>query len=213
VSAAGLTGATGPTGPAATSVSGTRGPHGVTGSSVPTVTAQAAIVTATETAASTKAAGRTDQAKNETDSARAKQHSNEQPGPNSDRPKPRDTSLSLDFLAIFLARISATLLQSRSPAPRVNRLLLRPTISMRLTATGRKNLSLNAAPLASIFISARTRLRKSFTRKLPRTMWKSRPIFGSTLTPDLANRLRLSAMRYLPNSQPICPRGYRGQIG
>ena len=86
------------------------------------------------------------------------------------------------FWTIFLGRISATLLRSKSPAPRVSRLLSRPTISTRLTVPGSKNSSLITAPPASIFISARTRSRERFTRKPKRTTWPRHATFGSTLT-------------------------------
>ena len=116
----------------------------------------------------------------------AKKHQNEEPGANTDPPKSSepasgsDTSLSLDFLDDFFGAESATLLRSRRP--RVGSLISRPAISTLLIAPGSKNSSLTAAPPASIFISARTRLRERFTRRPPRTTLSRRAIFGSTLT-------------------------------
>jgi hypothetical protein len=81
-------GATGPTSPAGTGVTETRGAPG----------------------------GPTDQAKNETCSTRAKQQSNEQPGPNSDRPKQRHTRLSLDFLDDFFGSDKRHLVAIKKPS-------------------------------------------------------------------------------------------------
>jgi Mesyanzhinovviridae DNA primase len=52
----------------------------------------------------------------ETVSARSRQQSNEQPGPNSDRPKPRDTSLSLDFLDDFFGSDKRHLVAIKKPS-------------------------------------------------------------------------------------------------
>ena len=142
----------------------------------------------------------------------AKQHSKKQVGPDSDHGTESDTSLSLDFLDDFFGSDKRHLVAIKKPRTKGESPIIKAHHFDAADRDGQQK-SANAALLASIFISARTRSRGRFTRKPPRVTSSRHAIFGSTLTPDLANRLRLNAMQCLPNSQPSCPRGSRDQTG